>query len=321
MKQYVSEKNICDYNRNEKTHYALIKVLMVMILYRLMKESFFPLIHGTIRILEFFLPILFILSCVLLCYGGYYIGEHFLFQNRYKKEECLIDGILLGLLLPIKTPFWLIMIAVFLTILIGRYFYNGIPIGMPALIGILGNIGFSIWLQICHLESTGTDLVLLEFTQSYQLYQLSIIDVWLGNVGEWISKTSPILCILGFLYLKKYIKWRIPIYFVGTSITLLILSNYFVSNSVIYILKWLGSGNILFLALFCTTDTRTTPVTDIGQILFGVFLGIFTYIGNFFFTPFLALILSILISNFFTPFYDYFGNYYELKYCSEYKNI
>ncbi|MCI9233917.1 MAG: RnfABCDGE type electron transport complex subunit D [Bacilli bacterium] len=321
MKQYINAKNICNYNQKDNSYQLLMKVLLIMILYRIIKIGIFPFLLGKISIFESFLPVLLILSCVLLCYAGYYIGENFLYQNRYKEEECLIDGILLGLLLPIKTPFWLILIAVFLTIVIGRYFYDGIPIGMPTLIGILGVVGFSVWFQICHIENINMNLILLEFTESYQQKQMSVASIWLGEVGEWISKTSPILCILAFFYLKKNIKWRIPVYFIGTYLTLFIFSNYFVSNSWIDILKNLGTGNLLFLSLFCATETRTTPVTNIGQILFAVFLGIFVYIGTFFFTSYLSMILAILISNFLTSLYDYFGNYYELKYCSEYGNL
>ncbi|MCI8545065.1 MAG: RnfABCDGE type electron transport complex subunit D [Bacilli bacterium] len=321
MKQYIQAKNICNYNQKDQTYQMFMKVLLIMILYRIMKTGIFPFVLGKISILELLLPILLIISCILLCYGGYYVGENFLSKNQYKEEECLMDGILLGLLLPIKTPFWMILIAVFLTIFIGRYFYDRIPIAMPSLIGILGVIGFSIWFQICHLNNSSINFILLEFTETYQLNQISLISVYLGGIGEWISKTSPLLCILAFLYLRKHIKWRIPIYFIGTYLILLIFSNYFISNSWIDILKNLGVGNILFLSLFCGTDMRTTPVTNAGQILFAVFLGIFTYIGTFFFTSYLAIILSILISNLFTPLYDYFGNYYELKYCSEYSKL
>jgi len=318
MKQYIKTKNICNYNQKDQTYQMFMKVLLIMILYRIMKTGIFPFVLGEITILELLLPILLIIVCILLCYGGYYIGEKYLAKNQYKEEECLIDGILLGLLLPIKTPFWIILIAVFLTIFIGRYFYDGVPIGMPSLIGILGSISLCIWLQICHLDSLNINSILLEFTQEYPLNQISIVSIYLGGIGEWISKTSPILCILAFLYLRKNIKWRIPIYFIGTYLILLVFSNYFISNSWIDIFKSIGVGNILFLSLFCGTDMRTTPVTNAGQIVFAVFLGIFTYIGTFFFTSYLAIILSILISNLFTPLYDYFGNYYELKYCSEY---
>lgn len=318
MKQYIKIKNICNYNQKDHSYQMVMKALLIMALFRIMKLGILPFVLGKTSILELFLPILLILSCILLCYGGYYIGEEYLAKNQYREEECLIDGILLGLLLPVKTPFWIILIAAFLTVFIGRYFYDGIPIGMPSLVGILSTIGLCTWLQICRLDNLNINSILLEFTEISPMDQISLISVYLGGIGEWISKTSPILCILAFLYLRKNIKWRIPIYFIGTYFILLIFSNYFISNSWIDIFKSLGVGNIFFLSLFCTADMRTTPVTNTGQILFAVFLGIFTYIGTFFFTPYLSIILSILISNFLTPLYDYFGNYYELKYCGEF---
>lgn len=321
MKKYIKEKQFYQYSKEDYSFRLFINVLFVMILYRIIREGILPFVKNQISVLELFLPLLFISACVLLCYGGYYIGEHFIAKKLYKKEECIIDGMILGLLLPIRTPIWLLVIIIFLTIFIGRYFYTNILLGMPVLIGILGAIGLSVWLRICHLETTAVNNLLLEFIEGYQLRNLSMADIWLGNIGNFVSKTSPILCVFGFFYLRKNIKWRIPVYYIGTSLLLLILSNYFIDNSWNDILKWLGSGNLLFLALFCATDKRTTPVTNTGQMLFAIFLSITTYIGSFFFPLFLSMILAILLSNFLTQLFDYFGNYYELKYCNEYKNI
>lgn len=320
MKQFVLKKEICHYETKDTSLQLLFKFLLVMILYRIIKEGFLPFINGSISFLELGLLILLIFGCILLCYGGYYIGEHFI-AKRYKEEECLIDGMLLGLLLPMKTPVFLIILAVFFTIFIGRYFYDGIPIGVPALIGILGVLGFSIWLQICHLENYSINSIILELIGYYPLKTISLSDIWLGNVSVMVSKTSPILCLLSLFYFRKNIKWRIPIYFIGTCLLLFIFSNYFISNSWMDIFKWFGSYNLFFLLIFCVTDRRTTPVTDVGQILFAIFLGIVTFIGSFFFNSFVAMILSTLISNFLTPLYDRFGNYYQLKYCNEYHNL
>ena len=320
MKQFILKKAIYQYHEKDHSFHLLIQILLCMVGYRILKTSFVPFMISQISFLESLLPIFLIISTILLSYGCYYIGEHFIEPKQYQEEECLIDGLLLGLLLPIKTPIILIVIAVFITVLIGRYFYEKTPIGVPALIGMTGVIALSIWLQMCNLANSNVLEILIEYREVYSLSEFSVFSIWTGNVMEVISKTSPILCLLAFflLVIKGEIKWRIPVYFILCYTILLILSNYVVSNSVIDIIKQLGSNNLLFLVIFCATDKRTTPVTESGQILFATFLSIFTYITTFFFTPFLSLALSILFMNFLTPIFDYFGNYYQLKYCNEF---
>ncbi len=304
----------------EKQPNHLFIALIIMIFYRFFNEGMIPYFKGEILLLESFLPILLMLACILLSYGFYYIGEHFIKSNQYQKEECMIDGILIGLLLPIHTPIIILCLSIFITIIIGRYFYHNSLFVVPSLIGIIGALGFSVWLSLCHFETTNSVRLLFEFTELLDFNTISLTTLWIGFKGTLITKTSSLLCLILFLFLilKKAIKWRIPAYFIGSYFILLVISNLFIPNTLIGILKSLGTGNLLFLAIFVATDQRTTPVTHSGQILFACFLATMTYIGTYFFTPFLSMILAIIITNFLVPLFDYFGNYYQLKYCSEF---
>lgn len=320
MKIFLLQKNL--YKNDDKTFHYMIEMLIVMIAYRILKDGILPCLNGA-SFLELLLPIFLILSCILLSYGAYYIGEHYLSFNNYQEEECLIDGILLGLLLPIHTPILMICLAVFITVIIGRYMYPGQPFLAPVLLGIVSTIVASIGLSFFEITNEISIRLLFEYTELINVHELSATSIWSGFVGEWISKTSSVLCIIAFFYLlfKKAIKWRISLYFVGSYLLLFVVSNFFIPRTIIEIVKNLGAGNLLFLALFVATDQRSTPVTFSGQILFACLLSLFTYIGSFFFTPFVAMILSILLLNLLVPLFDYFGNYYQLKYCSQFKEM
>lgn len=300
-------------------YHTIIQVLIIMIAYRIVKEGMVAYWMGEISSIEVLLPILFIIACILLSYGCYYLGEHFLVEHpRYQSEESLIDGLLLGLLLPLHTPIGILVIAVFMTVFVGRYFYPKRTFFTPSLIGILSAFGCSIWFSLCEFSKASVIRLLFEYTEWTSTSSMSLSSLWLGFVGEWISKTSPILCFFALCYLifKKAIPWRIPIYFIGSSFLLFLWYHFFIPITLIDIAKWFGTGNILFLAIFVATDRRTVPVTDSGQILFAIFLAFGTYYGSFYLTSFLAMIISLLILNLFTPLFDYFGNYYGLKYCS-----
>lgn len=319
MKEFSSQKG--PYIKPIQQSNYFLNALLFMIVYRFINEGIIPYIKNDISFLESFLPLLFIIACILLSYGFYYIGEHFIKPNQYQKEECMIDGILLGLLLPLHTPIIILCLSVFITTIIGRYFYKE-TLFVPSLIGIISALGFSVWLSLCHFETTNSIRLLFEYTEILDLNTTSLTTIWTGFQGTLITKTSSLLCFITFLFLmfKKAIKWRIPVYFIGSYFILLVISNLFIPNTLTGILKNIGAGNLLFLAIFLAPDQRTTPVTHSGQIAFASTLALLTYIGSYFFTPFLSMILSIIITNFFVPLFDYFGNYYQLKYCTNFGN-
>lgn len=319
MKQFLLQKNLYKNYYDDKTFHYIIETLIIMIAYRILKDGVLPCLNGS-SFLELLLPVFLILACILLCYGAYYIGEHYFSSNHYQEEECFIDGILLGLLLPIHTPILMILLAVFMTVIVGRYLYQGQFILVPVLVGIISTIVVSVILRFFDITNEISIRLLFEYTEFINVHELSATSIWSGFVGDFISKTSSLLCIMAclFLILKKAIKWRIPIYFVGSYILLFVISNFFIPRTIMEIVKNLGSGNLLFLSLFVATNQRSTPITFSGQILFGCLLGLFTYIGSYFFTPFLSMILSILLLNLLVPVLDYFGNYYQLKYCSQF---
>ncbi len=317
MKQFLLQKNLYKNYHDDKTLHYMIETLIVMIAYRILKDGMLPCLHGA-SFLELLLPIFLILACILLSYGAYYIGERYLSKDHYQEEECLIDGILLGLLLPIHTPILMILLAVFMTVIVGRYLIQNQLILVPVLIGIISTIVVSMILRFFDITNEISIRLLFEYTELINVHELSATSIWSGFVGDFISKTSSILCMMACFFLigKKAIKWRIPVYFVGSYILLFVISNFFIPRTIIEIVKNLGAGNLLFLALFVATNQRSTPVTFSGQILFGCLLGLFTYMGSYFFTPFLSMILSILLLNLLVPLLDQFGNYYQLKYCN-----
>lgn len=321
MKEFMIEKGPYLEEKKDTSNHIVIQGLLSMVAYRILKEGMIPYWEGSISFIQVFLPIFLFGATILLCYGCYYVGEHFLTEEReYTEEECLIDGILLGLLLPIHTPIFIILISVFSTVIIGRYFYSGKTLFVPSLIGIISSLGIVIWCSLCSIQTPSIIRLLFEYTEGVTLDSFSIFSIWTGLIGSWISKTSPILCviILLFLIFQKAIKWRIPIYFIGCYLLLFVFQYFYFPITPIQIVKWLGVGNVLFLSIFVATDPRTTPVTTSGQILFALFLAIFTFYGNYLFSPFLSMILAILILNLMVPFLDYFGNYFRLKYCNEY---
>ena len=135
----------------------------------------------------------------------------------------------------------------------------------------------------------------------------SLLNFFFGNIPGAIGETSSLLCIVSFIYLtyKKMIKWRIPVSYVLTVVLI---------SSVICITKDIGlwfilfnilSGGLLFGAVFMATDPVTTPITNTGQLISGVFLGIITMFIRYL-TPLPeGVLISILIVNLMTILINY----------------
>lgn len=309
MKQFVTSKIYMNKEKDRDFDY-LIGMLIVMIGYRIIMVGIVPYANAEISFAQIWLPSLKIALCLLLSLGCYYIMKFHFHINQYREEEYLLDALLLGLLLPIHTPIPIIIVSTLSMVLLGRYCFQGIL--SPVLIGMIVAIGSSILL---HILNYNIDNFLQLFTKTVSVRESSLFDVWIGSVEELISQTSPILCMIGLIFFifKKSMKWRIPIYFIVSYLCLLLISNFFISTTLVEILKSLGVGNILFLSIFVATDKRSTPVTNSGQILFASLLALLTYLGTYFFSSFLAMIVSMLFVTFLVPIFDYFGNYYQIK--------
>ena len=108
-------------------------------------------------------------------------------------------------------------------------------------------------------------------------------SLFLGNTPGSVGEVSTLILIAAFVYLlgRKVITWRIPVSFVGTVfvLTLIFGRNGDHLNFAVYNVL---SGAVLFVAIFMATDYSTSPVTQNGQLLYGVGCGALTVLIRYF---------------------------------------
>ena len=105
----------------------------------------------------------------------------------------------------------------------------------------------------------------------------SILDMFLGNCPGSIGEVSALALLVGGVYLvyRKVISVRIPAAYLGTvAVVTLIFSK--TGDPVSWMLYSLFSGGVMLGAIFMATDYATSPVTPVGQILYGIGCGILT---------------------------------------------
>jgi electron transport complex protein RnfD len=107
----------------------------------------------------------------------------------------------------------------------------------------------------------------------------SILDMFIGNIGGCIGETSAIALLigLGYLLLRKIIKITIPAAYIGTVAVLTLLFPQG-NNAFEWMLCHLFGGGLMLGAIFMATDYVTSPLTTLGQIVYGIGCGLLTVI-------------------------------------------
>ncbi len=80
-----------------------------------------------------------------------------------------------------------------------------------------------------------------------------------------------------FAVCRGYIKWRITLaYLVTTAVFAVVMGGIYGGDIILRVLFHLFMGSSIFMAFFMATDPATTPLTRLGQIIFGAGLAILT---------------------------------------------
>jgi len=120
----------------------------------------------------------------------------------------------------------------------------------------------------------------LAWIKSGNFNELTLSDMWLGNVGGSLGEISAVVLLLGGIYLllRRVITWHIPVSILATVWAFTGILN--LVNPEIYApaLLHLSAGGLMLGAIFMATDYVTSPMNPVGQIIFGVGIGVITVV-------------------------------------------
>jgi electron transport complex protein RnfD len=243
-------------------------------------------------------------------------------RKSMKQEITLYDGtaiaqgLLLGMMLPPNSSWWLVIIGTFLMIVIAKQFFGGIgcyPLN-PVLIGfaILSvswpiRISSHFTMADRHLEG-----LILEPLVSLKSYGPSVADTYssmkllFGFQTGGVGTGAVLLLAIGGLYLmvRGFTSWRVTLsYLLGVTITagvfyLVDASRY--ANPMFHLL----AGMTAFGAFFLASDYTTCPVNGPARLVYGFLTGmLIILIRNIGQYPD-GTVFAILILNLFHPLID-----------------
>ena len=223
---------------------------------------------------------------------------------RVMKVDCQIGdlsaavtGVLLAFVCPVTIPYWTIVIGAFFAIIVVKMLFGGLGknIVNPALAGRAFLFSWPVlmttWVKVGYENAAGlfsaadavTAATPLAALHQFRLPETSIMDSFWGNVGGCIGETSAALLIVGFVYLllRKVITPRIPVAFVGTVAVLTFLFP-MGQPRIGWMLYQILSGGLMLGAIFMATDYVTSPLTHLGQVVYGIGCGVLTVLIRYF---------------------------------------
>ena len=214
----------------------------------------------------------------------------------YDLSAC-VTGVLLAFVCPVTIPYWTIVLGAAFAILLVKMLFGGLGrnIVNPALAGrafmFSWPVLMSTWVKV-GFENAAAPLfpvdVVTAATPLANMHQGlmpedSILDIFLGNVGGCIGETSALLLLVGFAYLlwRKVITVRIPAAYIATVAVLTFL--FPMGNPRIsWMLAQVFGGGLMLGAIFMATDYVTSPITKLGQIIYGIGCGVLTVLIRYF---------------------------------------
>ena len=227
-----------------------------------------------------------------------------------------VIGLMIGMLLPAATPWWVVLIGTFLAIVVGKQIFGGIgcnPLN-PALVAIA--MLFLSWKGIMDFNEALLNYE-LGFPMAYPLATLKYFGVeavsdfgvgglLMGAQIGGIGSTFGLGLIVGGIYLilRGVIRWEIALSFLaGVFITALIFN---AANPDVYAGPFfhLLTGYTLIGAFFLATEDSSSPVNFIPMLIYGALAGFLTVLIRNIGAMVDGVVFAILMLNLANPLLD-----------------
>ncbi len=238
---------------------------------------------------------------------------------RVMKQHCkvydlsaVVTGILLAFVCPVTIPYWMIVVGDLFAIVLVKMLFGGIGknvvnpalaaraflFSWPAAMSTWIPVGWENRAGIVSTADAVTAATPMANLHMGNLPEASILDMFLGNVGGSLGETSAALLLVGFVYLllRKIISPRIPVAYLGTVAVLALLFP-MGNDRLSWMAAQLCGGGLMLGAIFMATDYVTSPVTKLGQVIYGIGCGVLTVLIRYFGSYNEGVSYAILVMN------------------------
>ena len=218
--------------------------------------------------------------------------------------SAVVTGMLLAFNMPATLPWWMAVVGAFIAIVIIKQLFGGLGCNFanPAIVGRIAlAVGFGAKMSAFPLPENGVDALAsaTPLAVSGNLGAGEYVTLLLGNHGGVLGETCAITLLIGGIYLiaTKVISPVIPVTYLAT---VAVLSFCFGMDPIVQLL----SGGLMLGAFFMATDYVTSPTTDKGKLVAGIFLGVVTMLIRKFGNMNEGVSFAILLMNLITPYIE-----------------
>ena len=232
--------------------------------------------------------------------------------------SAVITGVLLALNLPATTPWWVVLIGAVVAIGVAKMTFGGLGQNLfnPAIVGrVFLLISFPTYMTnwtkpagfignaIADGYTGATPLGIAKEGGVAAIESLDYMDMLFFNIGGSAGELSAIALLLGFAYLliRRVIKPYITLSILGT---VAVFSGIFWAiNPAEYTdpVFNLLTGGLLLGSIFMATDYVTSPMSNMGGVVFGIGIGLITMLIRYFGAYPEGVSFAILIMNSVVP--------------------
>ena len=219
--------------------------------------------------------------------------------------SAVVTGLLLAFNMPATLPWWMAIVGAFIAIVIIKQLFGGLGFNFanPAIVGRIAlAVGFASRMANYPKPVNGIDALASATPLAVEKGVLGAgeyVTLLLGNHGGVLGETCAITILIGGIYLiaTKVISPMIPVTYLATVAVLSLIGGY---DPIVQLL----SGGLMLGAFFMATDYVTSPTTDKGKLIAGIFMGVVTCAIRFFGTMSEGVSFAILLMNLVTPYID-----------------
>ena len=253
-------------------------------------------------------------SCILL---EYLITKYLLKKSCTVCDwSAAVTGVLLALNLPSSTPWWVVFIGAVVAVGVAKMTFGGLGQNLfnPALVGrVFLLISFPTYMTdwakpdgfIGNFDafSGATLLGIAKEGGVAAIESMDYMDMLFCNIGGSAGELSALALLAGFVYLlvRRVIR---------PYITLSILATVAVFSGIFWAINPaeftdplfnLLTGGLLLGSIFMATDYVTSPMSNLGGIVFGIGIGVITMLIRYFGAYPEGVSFAILIMNSVVP--------------------
>lgn len=220
--------------------------------------------------------------------------------------SAVVTGLLLGLNLSTNVHIWQCVVGAAFAIIIVKCLFGGLGrnFANPA-------ITARVFMLLAFSEVAGGAMpaIIDAATGATPLEAVAaggelptLWQMFIGLRGGAVGEGCILALLLGYAYLvaRKHIRWYVPAVFVGTVFVL----SFIASGDIVVTLYELMGGGLVLGAVFMATDYVTTPINDLGKIIFALGCGIITFVIRQFCAYPEGVSFSILAMNILTPYIE-----------------